>query len=159
MRKGKKVFSVAKQNVLRNFWALRLIIHAMMCYMTFFSVMEWFEPHENGKTLSDPRSRVPEFWQDLWHFLEAWWGKGQNVVASQCEISMQYTTAEMIDAPSLFWSGSRFKQKGGSDPGTCLPVISQIWRWGWGIASPRCQSCHPLATHGLVKRGTIKKVI
>ena len=36
MRKSKKVFSVAKQNVLRNFWALRLIIHAMMCYMWRF---------------------------------------------------------------------------------------------------------------------------
>ena len=35
----------------------------------FFSVMEWFEPHENKtRTLSDPGSRVPESWQNLWHF-------------------------------------------------------------------------------------------
>ena len=27
---------------------------------------------------------------------------------------------EIIDAPSLLWSGSGFKEKGGWDPGTCL---------------------------------------
>ena len=33
---------------------------------------------------------------------------------------MQYTTTEIINTSSLFWSGSEFKEKGSWDPGTCL---------------------------------------
>ena len=35
-------------------------------------------------------------------------------------MSARYATTEIDNAPSLFWSGSGFKGKGGWDPSTCL---------------------------------------
>ena len=60
------------------------------------------------------------------YFSKSWWGKLQNWVGCGREISKQYATTEIVDSSSLFWSGSRFKEKDVWDPGTCLP-LSVLW--------------------------------
>ena len=57
-------------------------------------------------------------------FSKFWWGKGQNWVAGQREISTPSTTTKIIDAASKIW----ISKKSGWDPGTC-PHLTEAITW------------------------------
>ena len=72
----------------------------------------------------DHGSGVLGSWQDLWHFSQNF-GKVKDRTESEVKGGYQRNKLQLeyiIDASSLFWSWSGFKEKDGWDPGTCLQM-------------------------------------
>ena len=74
---------LAKHDMLRHFWELRLIVHAKLFDMTdrFFDGLVW-TPWKWEQTPLDPGSSVRESWQDLWHF-SIYFGEVTNTIVSK----------------------------------------------------------------------------